>query len=91
MGVAATLPELSEWTLPKAWSPYKSYRSQAPVCEHVFQAIQIWLGLHIIAMITNIDVSQEIFTMYILKALKSFLKHHRKHVLRLLQLYGNQA
>ena len=29
--------------------------------------------------------------MDILKALKSFLKHRRKHVLRLLQLYGDQA
>ena len=27
----------------------------------------------------------------ILKALKSYLRHHRKHVLRLLQLYGDQA
>ena len=42
-------------------------------------------------MITSIDVSQEIFAMDILKALKSALKHHRKHVLRLLQLYGDQA
>ena len=43
------------------------------------------------ATITNIDISQEIVAMDILKALKSSLKHHRKHVLRLLQLYGDQA
>ena len=42
-------------------------------------------------MITNIDVSQEIFVMDILKALKSSFKHHHKHVLRLLQLYGDQT
>ena len=42
-------------------------------------------------IITSINVSQEIFAMDILKALKSSLKHHRKHVLQLLQLYGDQA
>ena len=42
-------------------------------------------------MFTSIDVSQEIFAMDLLKALKSSLKHHRKHVLRLLQLNGDQA
>ena len=42
-------------------------------------------------MITSIDVSQEIFAMDILKTLKSSLKHHRKHVLRLLQPHGDQA
>ena len=42
-------------------------------------------------MITSIDVSQEIAAMDILKALKSSLKHHPKPVLRLLQLYGDQA
>ena len=42
-------------------------------------------------MITSIDVSQEIFAMDIMKVLKSSLKHHRKQVLRLLQLYGDQA
>ena len=42
-------------------------------------------------MITGIDLSQEIVAMDILKALKSSLKHHRKHVLPLLQLYGDQA
>ena len=42
-------------------------------------------------MITMIDVSQEIFAMDILTALKSSLKRQRKHVLRLLQLCGDQA
>ena len=42
-------------------------------------------------MITSIDVSQEILAMDILKTLNFSLKHHPKHVLRLLQLYGDQA
>ena len=50
--------------------------------------IQTWIRLHIVAMITSIDISQEIFATDILEALKPSLKHHRKHVLRLLQLYG---
>ena len=57
----------------------------------MFQAVQLWLGLCLVVMITNIDVSQEIFAMDMLKALKSSLKHRRKHVLRPLQLYGDQA
>ena len=39
-----------------------------------------------VVMITSIDVSQEIFAMDMLKALKSSLKHRRKHVLRPLSL-----
>ena len=42
-------------------------------------------------MITSIDVSQEIFAMNILKSFKSSLKYRRKHVLRHLQLYGDQT
>ena len=42
-------------------------------------------------MITSIDVSEEIFATDMLKALKSSLKHRRKHVLRPLQLCGDQA
>ena len=42
-------------------------------------------------MITSIDVSQEIVAINIYEASKSSLKYHRKHVLRLLQLYGDQA
>ena len=42
-------------------------------------------------MVTSFDISQEIFSMDILAALKSSLKHRRKHVLRSFQLYGDQA
>ena len=42
-------------------------------------------------MIASIHISQEIFGIDVLTALKSFLEHRRKHLLRLLQLYGDQA
>ena len=42
-------------------------------------------------MITSIDPSQEILAIDVLKTLKSSLKHRRKHILQLLQLYGDQA
>ena len=42
-------------------------------------------------MIAYIHVSQEIFAIIVLTALKSSLEHRRKQVLRLLQLYGDQA
>ena len=42
-------------------------------------------------MVTGFDISQEIFSIDMFTALKSCLKHHRKHVLRPLQLYGDQA
>ena len=42
-------------------------------------------------MTAGINISQEIFANYVLTVLKSFLKHRRKHVLRLLRLYGDQA
>ena len=58
---------------------------------HVFQAVQLWLGLHVVVIIVNIDLSQEIFEIDMLRSLKSSSKHHRKHVLRPLQLYGDQA
>ena len=44
-----------------------------------------------VVMITGIDLSQEIFAIDLLRILKSSLKHRRKHVLRSLQLYGDQA
>ena len=39
----------------------------------------------------GIHISQEIFAIDVLTALKSSLEQHRKHVLRSLQLYGDQA
>ena len=42
-------------------------------------------------MVTSFDISQEIFSIDMLIALKSSLKHRRNHVLRSLQLYGDQA
>ena len=44
-----------------------------------------------VEMITGIDLSQEIFAINVLRTLISSLKHRRKHVLRSLQLYGDQA
>ena len=44
-----------------------------------------------VVMITGIHISQEIFVIDVLTALKSFLEQHQKHVLKLLQLYGDQA
>ena len=44
-----------------------------------------------VVMIAGIHISQELFAVDMLTALKSSLKHDRKHVLRLLQLYGDQA
>ena len=42
-------------------------------------------------LIAGIHISQELFAIDMLTALKSSLKHDRKHVLRLLQLYEDQA
>ena len=42
-------------------------------------------------IIVNIDLSKEIFLVDMSRALKSSLKHRHKHVLRPLQLYGDQA
>ena len=42
-------------------------------------------------MIVGIYILQEIFAIDVLIALKFSLEYHRKHVLRLLQLYGDQA
>ena len=42
-------------------------------------------------MITSFDILQDIFAIDMSRTLKSSLKHCRKHVLRSLQLYGNQA
>ena len=42
-------------------------------------------------MIAGIRISQDIFAINMLTALKPSLEHDRKHVLRLLQLYADQA
>ena len=41
-------------------------------------AVQAWRGLHILVMITSIDLSQEIFTTDMLTALKPSLEHRGK-------------
>ena len=50
-------------------------------------------GLHIVVMITcnSIHISQEMFAIDVLTALKSSLEQRRKHVLGLLRLHGDQA
>ena len=53
--------------------------------------LRLRLGLHIVVMIAGIHILQEIFAIDVLRALKPSLKHDRKHVLRLLRLYGDQA
>ena len=42
-------------------------------------------------MMAGIYISQQIFAIDLLRALKSSLEQRTKHVLRLLQLYGDQA
>ena len=44
-----------------------------------------------VVMIAGIHISQEIFEIDVLTVLKSSLEQRRKHVLRLLRLYGDQA
>ena len=55
--------------------------SQAYVCEHVFQAVQLWLGLSIVVMTASIDCSQEILGIDISKDLRLSLENSHKHVL----------
>ena len=45
--------------------------------------------LHIVVMIAGIHISQEIFAIDMLKALKPSLEHNRKHIVGLLRLYGD--
>ena len=71
----------------KAWSPYQSQGTEAHVCEQVFKAFLLCLGLHIVV---SINISQEIFEIDILTTLKPFLEQDYKHV-RLLRLYGDQG
>ena len=49
------------------------------------------LGLHIVVMIAGIHISQEIFAIDMLTALKPSLEHDRKHAVQLLRLYGDQV
>ena len=42
-------------------------------------------------MIASIDFSQETLAVDVLTALKSFVEHRRKHILRSLRLYGDKA
>ena len=70
----------------KTWSPYESQGSEAHVCEYVFYAVHVCLGLHIVTMIAVINISQEIFAIDMLTVLKPSLERDRKHVVR---LYGD--
>ena len=45
----------------------------------------------LVVMVVGIHISQETFAIDVLTALKSSLKERRKHVLRWLRLYGDQA
>ena len=56
-----------------------------------FQAVRVWLGLRIIVMIPSSDLSQGIFEVGILKALKSSLELSGKDVLRWLRPHRDQA
>ena len=44
-----------------------------------------------VVMMAGIHISQEIFAIDVSRALKTSLEQRRKHVLQLLQLYGDQA
>ena len=44
-----------------------------------------------VVMMASIHISQQIFAIDVLRALKSSLEKRTKHALRLLQLYGDQA
>ena len=75
----------------KSLSPYQSKGSQAHVCKQVFKTFHVCLGLHIVVMITGIHISQGIFAIDMLTALKSCLEQDRNHFVQLSRLYGNQA
>ena len=49
------------------------------------------LALPVAGMTTSFDMSQELFSINILTALKYSSKDRRKHVLRSFRLYGDQA
>ena len=52
------------------------------VANTFLKVLHVCLGLHIIVMIAGFHISQEIYAIDVLTALKSSLKQRRKHVLR---------
>ena len=54
-----------------------------------FSAFLVCFGLYVVPMIAGIHISQEIFAINMLTALKP--SHDRKHVVQLLGLYGDQT
>ena len=61
--------------------------------KHMFAIVFFELSTYGFVVVTDasIDLSPEIFVIDIMTALRSSLKHRRKHVLRSLRLYGDQA
>ena len=65
--------------------------------DHKHLAMNMYLSctdmvdLYIVVMVTSFDISQEIFSSDMLTALKSSLKHRRKHVLRSFRQHRDQA
>ena len=72
------------------WSPSCKDRKHMFV-DTFFQTFHVCLGLHVVVMIAGIHVSQELFAIAILTALKPSLEHDPKdqvYVMRLLRPYG---
>ena len=53
-----------------AWFPYSRNDHTYTVCEHVFKTVHVYLGFHATVMITNNNISQEIFPIEMLIAVK---------------------
>ena len=66
------------------WSQFSGKDRQHTVREHVFNAVHIWLGLHIIAMIFHKRYTIEMCT-----AIEYSHNGSCKHMRRLLLLYGD--
>ena len=60
---------------------------------NTFVKLSVYALVFIVVMIAGIHISQEIFAIDMLTALKPSLEHDRKHVLRLSRLYldGDKA
>ena len=56
-----------------------------------FSAFHVCFALYVVPMIAGIHISQEIFAIDMLTALKPSQEHDRKHVVQLLGLYGDQT